>query len=105
VAPNANMASCAAQYAACVNYNPFTGGAFTSATACSSSSTAPSTGGATGAAVVQTSTLVVVPTGAAVTGTKAPASTTPVKYMGAASTLSGCGAMVAVVAGVVGLMM
>ncbi|KJX98940.1 hypothetical protein TI39_contig381g00001 [Zymoseptoria brevis] len=34
-AHDANMAQCAADYASCVGYNPFTGGSVTSATACS----------------------------------------------------------------------
>ncbi|KAF5679882.1 cell wall glycoprotein [Fusarium denticulatum] len=34
VAPNANMATCAAEYAACLNYNPWESGKFVKPTAC-----------------------------------------------------------------------
>ncbi|KPI43382.1 uncharacterized protein AB675_7109 [Cyphellophora attinorum] len=38
-APNANQASCAANYASCLNYNPYTNTPFVTATACSARST------------------------------------------------------------------
>ncbi|KAG6100607.1 hypothetical protein E4U30_004275 [Claviceps sp. LM220 group G6] len=47
-APDANMSFCASKLASCVGYNPFTGGAFVSPTACSAAATQPGGGAATG---------------------------------------------------------
>ncbi|KAG6053323.1 hypothetical protein E4U17_004818 [Claviceps sp. LM77 group G4] len=44
VAPGANQSLCSSKLASCVGYNPFTGGSFTSPTACSASAGVQATG-------------------------------------------------------------
>ncbi|KAG6053505.1 hypothetical protein E4U17_004641 [Claviceps sp. LM77 group G4] len=80
-APDANMSFCASKLASCVGYNPFTGGAFMSPTACAAgpAATGPAGPAATG------------PAGPAATGPAGPAATGPAGPAGSAGSAGGKG--------------
>ncbi|KAG6052410.1 hypothetical protein E4U33_000542 [Claviceps sp. LM78 group G4] len=81
VAPGANQSFCASKLASCVGYNPFTGGAFMSPTACAAgpAATGPAGPAATG------------PAGPAATGPAGPAATGPAGPAGSAGSAGGKG--------------